>query len=284
MQRNPTDFLHKKLLSDFFVSEILLFKYPSLIWTWINLNIHSMTERNNMISIIIPTYNEARYIKRTLQQFNALKDRKNFEVIVSDGCSTDNTVMVAEKYADKVIVSKKKLTIAAGRDNGVKIAKGDILIFLDADIQVPSVNIFFRKVKEIFKNPRIVAATTKVYIRPAEATLFDKTFHFLFSHLYFFLNFLHYGVARGECQIIRKDVFLKIKGYDKRLVAGEDFDLFYRLGKVGKIHYFRDLVVYESRRRYERMGYPKVLALWFMNYMSVIFFKRSYSKEWEPAR
>src|SRR3989338_10333518 len=108
MQRNPTDFLHKKLLSDFFVSEIRLFKYPSLICTWINLNIHSMTERNNMISIIIPTYNEARYIKRTLQQFNALKDRKNFEVIVSDGCSTDNTVMVAEKYADKVIVSKKK--------------------------------------------------------------------------------------------------------------------------------------------------------------------------------
>jgi hypothetical protein len=66
--------------------------------------------------------------------------------------------------------------------------------------------------------------------------------------------------------------------------AGEDFDLYRRLTRCGKIGHRERLLVYESPRRFRRYGYLRVLFEWTLNAVAVMVLKRSISKEWEEIR
>ena len=91
-------------------------------------------------------------------------------------------------------------------------------------------------------------------------------------------------MGRGECQIVPKNLFDRIGGYNNSLVAGEDFDLFKRIRKKGKILFDKSLVIYESPRRYRKYGHTKIFFSWLLNAVSVIFKNKSASKEWEEVR
>ena len=82
------------------------------------------------ISVIIPALNEEKYILHSLEGLKK-QSFKDFEVIVCDGNSTDRTREIAKKYA--MVVIEKRKGMAAGRNGGARVAKGDILVFLDAD-------------------------------------------------------------------------------------------------------------------------------------------------------
>ena len=103
-----------------------------------------------MISIIIPTRNEERFLQHTI---STLRNMKNFEyeIIVSDGKSSDATISVARQYADIVVeyTKKEKQTIAGGRNAGAAVASGDFFVFIDADVLIPDVDIFFHKARII---------------------------------------------------------------------------------------------------------------------------------------
>ena len=60
-----------------------------------------------MISIIIPTLNEESLIAQTITQFDNIKNKYDIEIIVSDSSSTDNTVEIARRYTDKVVIYEK---------------------------------------------------------------------------------------------------------------------------------------------------------------------------------
>ena len=91
-----------------------------------------------MISIIIPTLNEAKIIESTLRTLAATLTLPH-EVIVSDGGSSDRTAELAARYANTVVVysGASRQTIGEGRNDGAKVAAGDFLVFLDADCVVP---------------------------------------------------------------------------------------------------------------------------------------------------
>ena len=82
-----------------------------------------------MLSIIIPTYNEEKYLPKLLKCVKK-QTYKNYEIIVADADSADKTRQIAKKYGCRVV---KGGMPAIGRNNGAKAAKGDILLFLDAD-------------------------------------------------------------------------------------------------------------------------------------------------------
>jgi hypothetical protein len=98
------------------------------------------------------------------------------------------------------------------------------------------------------------------------------------------MNDVGMGVGRGECHVMRRDVFEKVGGYAPGIAAGEDYDLFRRLEKLGGIRFLKDVVVYESPRRYRKYGYLIVTASWFMNFLAVFFLRRSILSEWKPVR
>ena len=114
-----------------------------------------------MISIIIPTLNEAKIIELTLRMLTATLTLPH-EVIVSDGRSSDRTAELAARYANTVVVfsGEGRQTIAAGRNDGAKAAAGDFLVFLDADCVIPEPDRFFTQALAYFeRNPELVGLT-----------------------------------------------------------------------------------------------------------------------------
>jgi glycosyltransferase involved in cell wall biosynthesis len=244
-------------------------------------------DERNKISVIIPTFQEEKLAEKILSQFTEqLKNKHNIELIVSDGGSTDKTLDIAYRYADKVVENKEgnKQNISIGRNRGAKLAEGEILIFINADTEIENIDIFFPAVRSEIIKSAIIAVTCPVYVYPEEETSLDRLVHFIMNIYFYALNILGMGMGRGECHILKKDNFDKVGGYNEKIAAGEDFDLFHRLRKDGKISFLWKVKVFESPRRYRKDGYFRIIFLWLANAVSVLIFKKSILNEWKPVR
>jgi glycosyltransferase involved in cell wall biosynthesis len=239
-------------------------------------------------SIIIPTLNEEKLLPGLLRQFNdsALKKNYDYEIIISDGGSSDKTIEIALEFSDviKVHVDSAKQNIAIGRNRGAHYANGNILIFLNGDVIIPDVKFFFEFIDKKFDTSEYAAMTCKVLVFPEEENISDKIFHYFYNKYFYLLNVFGIGMGRGECQVIKKDFFRIVNGNNENLEAGEDFDLFKRINKHGKILFTNKLFVYESPRRYRKLGYDGVTWSWIKNAISILLRNKSLSKEWEQVR
>jgi glycosyltransferase involved in cell wall biosynthesis len=240
------------------------------------------------ISVIIPTKNEEKLVAATLSLFTPeIKQRFKLEVIVSDGGSTDATLGIAMAYADAIAThdEDRRQTIAEGRNRGAVISLGDILMFLNADSVIPNIADFLQRITaRMAREPSLVALAVKVQIAPGERTWKDKLFHGFFNRYVQLINAFGIGMGRGECQIVRRSAFEAVGGYNPRLSAAEDYDLYRRLNSIGAIAFDTKLLVYESPRRYRKYGYAKVYLEWTKNAFAVISKDRSSSEIWEEVR
>lgn len=246
-----------------------------------------MPNAKPQISIIVPALNEEKLLAQTLACFpREMRERYALELIVSDGASSDNSVEIARQHADVVIEhhSPEPQTIAEGRNCGASVARGELLVFINADTVPSNPEAFVAALQRINQQSGYVAFAGPVEIAPTQRQFFDRLFHRAFNRYVQFLNFIRLGMARGECQIVRREAFLAVGGYRNYMAAGEDFDLYKRLARIGRIAYVPQLKVYESPRRFRRYGYLRVFALWSLNGIAVLLFRRSYSKKWEEIR
>jgi len=230
-----------------------------------------------MISIIVPTFQEGEYITNTI--LNLRKAAKNFpiEIIVVDGGSIDDTVEKAKKFTNKVYRIGRG--IAKARNFGAKHSNGDILLFMDADVILP--NSFAEKLVETFRNPKVVGATCN--IMPLKPNFSEKIFFYFYNGLLRFIGRFK-PHSRGEFLAVRKSAFFAVDGFNENLSCIEDHDLAMRLSKVGKFVYIKDLTVFESMRRFRKLGLPRVIFTWFIDYLSYLIRKKPVSKEWKAVR
>ena len=240
-----------------------------------------------MISIIIPTLNEAKIIESTLRTLAATLTLPH-EVIVSDGGSSDRTAELAARYANTVVVysGAGRQTIGEGRNDGAKVAAGDFLVFLDADCVVPEPDRFFAQALAHFdRDPRLVGLTAYLRVFPADETFGDKLVSGVANlGLRVANNILRRGASFGEFQMIRREAFACLGGFRADLIAFEDTDMFRRLSWIGRTMIAPQLRVLHSGRRGHQVGHPQLIAMWLVNLVSVAFRDRTFSKEWTPIR
>jgi glycosyltransferase involved in cell wall biosynthesis len=238
-------------------------------------------------SVIIPALNEEKLLPRMLGQFTPeLLKKFGVELVVSDGGSMDGTLDIARTHAHLVVenIPYVKQTISAGRNAGARQAKGEIFIFLNADTFIKEPTVFFSRISEEIDKPGTVAVTSAVAVYPEEERWQDRAFHGFYNWFFYMMNRVGMGMGRGECHVMNRAVFHQVHGYADRIAAGEDYDMFRRLEHLGRIRFLRDVVVFESPRRYRRFGYGYVTASWFLNFLSVFFLRRSILSEWKPVR
>jgi glycosyltransferase involved in cell wall biosynthesis len=242
------------------------------------------------ISIVIPTKNERDYIGPTIEQFRDCLEKFNLEIIVSDAYSTDGTAEVVQAYhrefGDRVrlVQGPGKQNIAIGRNYGAEHARGQILFHSDADVRIPNRDKFFTTVLAKFRQTKIVAATMPIWVYPEERSWADRLYHILMNTMIRISFTLGVYLAKGECQLVRRSIFEHIGGYNEKIVAGEDCNLFYRLHKEGRIAYLYRLSVHHSPRRFRQYGYLRLTMIYVREGISLLFRGKSWSEEWTPVR
>jgi len=235
-----------------------------------------MRGKTPVISVIIPTLQEEKYIERSLS--NLQKITAPIEVIVVDGGSNDKTVEIAKRFTNKVY-SIKKRGISAGRNYGAKHANSEILVFLDTDVIAPLD--FVEKTRRVFEDATVVGATCS--IMPSQSRLDASLFFYLYNKLIKMFTKIR-PHSRGEFFAVRKTAFLRVKGFDESLPCLEDHDLANRLSKLGRFVFIPDLTMYESLRRIQKLGFWHVMGTWFMDYVSFMLCQKPVSKVWQPVR
>lgn len=193
-----------------------------------------------MLSVIIPAHDEERLIGATLE---ALRDATaalpgGVEVIVVDDASTDRTAEIARSHGARVLhVSHRH--IAATRNAGAAAARGDRLLFLDADTRVD------RKVVE-----SAMAAMDRGAVGGGTAVRFagPLPLHMRMLERASILAFRVAGITPGCFVFCTRPAYEAVGGFDERLFAAEDVAFGRALARHGRVAILREPVLTSARK------------------------------------
>lgn len=197
------------------------------------------------ISIIIPTFNEDKYLPRLLRSISKQTNAPQ-EIIIADANSKDKTIDIAKKY-NCIIVKGGKPSV--GRNNGAKIATQEILLFLDADVILPEK--FLEDTYHEMKHRKLDIASC--YALPQTKKASDQVIIALWNN-YFSLTEMIYPHACGFCIFIKRDLHKKIRGFSKDIAIAEDVNYIQKASKKGKFRFLKSQKIYISTRRFIKGG------------------------------
>ena len=198
------------------------------------------------ISIIIPTYNEEEYLPKLLESIKS-QDFTDYEIIVADAQSNDNTREIAKEYGCVVVEGGLP---GIGRNNGAKVAKGEILLFLDSDLELTEN--YLSNVIEEFEADGLGIAITQM--TPLSEKKRDKYLHDLANWFMIAVENIKPHGAGCYGIISRKKLHDECNGFDENLSFGEDTDYIERLAKISEFKVLRNAKIGVSTRRLEEEG------------------------------
>jgi len=202
-----------------------------------------------ILSIIIVSYNTKELLRDCLKSIFQNQGSVDLEIIVVDNASVDGSVkFVRENFPQvQLIASKDNLGFGKANNKGAKIAKSDILLFLNPDTIIEE-NIFSKLIDIFFKDKNIGIISPKLVLPDHSQQLWaygeeDKFYDLIKSKIFskpkiitksVFANQMEVGWVSGAALSIRKDVFRKVKGFDENFfMYFEDRDLCYRVKDLG---------------------------------------------------
>jgi glycosyltransferase involved in cell wall biosynthesis len=225
------------------------------------------------ISVIVPAYNEERYLGETLKsiqrakEFLLKKDAVPTEIIVVDNGSTDSTSDIALSSGARII-KETKHNVARVRNAGASVAKGNVLVFIDADTIVPDELLW--RINEVMARPSCFGGAVDTDYRPA------KILVKIYLQLWRMLGKMA-GMVQGATQFCRREVYVSLLGYDESLYMGEDVDFHWRLKRFAKaqnadVCFLQDIQVVPSTRRFDQWPFWRTLIC--TNPFYVLAFRR----------
>lgn len=226
------------------------------------------------VSVVIPAYNEERYIKKCLESLVAQETEFEYEVVVVDNSSTDKTTKIVSQFRDKLdlkIVKEKRQGRGTARAKGFDEAKGDIILSTDADTIV--YEDWISTLVEPIRGD-IIASTTSCKIVDCPY-LTRIIFNFLDVKLELLYRLLFgYHWLAGFSFAILKSAYKKSGGFDPNLQASEDLQLSSRVAKLGKIKFIDKPVIFSGRRF--KKGLIKGLYQYAKAFIQLIFKRQVY--------
>ncbi|NTV40924.1 MAG: glycosyltransferase family 2 protein [Candidatus Moranbacteria bacterium] len=241
------------------------------------------------LSIVIPAYNEEKYIARCLQsvvsQVESLGSRYDIEIIVVNNASVDRTVEIVKEFAGVSIVTENERGLTKARQAGFAASTGDLIANVDADTKLSDG--WIEKIfTEFEKNEKLVALSGPfIYTHTSKLSAFLVAFWYRVGQFTHFINqyILKKGaMLQGGNFILRRSALEKIGGYDTSIdFWGEDTDIARRISKVGRVKFTFNFPIYTSARRFKKDGF--IVAAWkyFINYVWVLIFSKPFIKEYE---
>lgn len=215
----------------------------------------------NVYTVIIPTLNEEVCLPKLLSNLTR-QTNQDFKVIIVDGNSNDRTKIKAESFNSKlnlIIYTVNMRSASYQRNFGANKADDGVLIFMDADITIPSS--FIRKIKETFKskNPSLLTTyikTDEKGVKPIETG----------TNLIFELSKLINSPALyGSMLAVKKSIFVKVGGFNEKMKYKEDTELARKIYKKGYKYVILKNTYYEwSLRRFRKLGTVKTLQKYFL--------------------
>lgn len=210
-----------------------------------------------LFSVIIPAHNEEKYIGGCLKAVNAaareVGSRRVQTIVVANRC-TDKTAEIAKRYGAEVLINDDKC-IASIRNTGARAAKGEIIVTIDADSQMPSGAL--REIRAMLDSGKFVGGGTR--------SKFDRmSLGIAVSAMYVAMNIIPVMVREkaaltGGMFWCRKRDFDAVGGFDESLVSLEDLDFARRLKNLGltrnqKYGTLRRSVIITSSRKFDEFG------------------------------
>ena len=228
--------------------------------------------RTVLISVIVCAHNEEAFIVPALLSLLG-QTRRPDEILVVNNDSVDRTAEVAAALPGVRVVNEPKKGLVVARERGRQEARGDVLVYVDADCRAPRT--WLDRVEHHFTlNPELVALSGsyqfydwdwwgRLLVRAYDVTLAPLT-HFLVKYVF------HIGVVfYGGNFAVRRDALALIGGFDTSIeFHGEDTNLGRRLSEVGQVELRNDCYIYTSARRYKAMGTTAVFRLYVRNCVS----------------
>lgn len=186
----------------------------------------------NKVSVIIPTKNEAKNLGRCLASLQS-QTFKNLELIVVDNHSRDQTIKIAKKFNARVYYRGPERS--AQRNFGALHAKAQYLFFVDADMVVGK-KVVGQAVR-LFNTNKILAV---IVPETSSGTSFWQKVRQLEHYLY-------YDEPLIEApRFFLKKAFDQVGGFDKKLIAAEDWDLAARIKKIGQLARTQDQIIHHE--------------------------------------
>lgn len=223
------------------------------------------------ISVIIPAYNEEAFIGKTIEYLrhaiNQQIDRSiTWEIIVCNNNSSDQTAKIASE-AGAIVVFEPVNQISRARNCGAKVAKGEWLIFLDAD-SFPTPELL-NDVLNLIKIKKHIGCGSTITVK--EGTLFNKLRMERINPIFRLLN-----LCGGAFIVCKKEAFDSIGGFSTDLFAYEEVDFLIRLKKYSRKTRKKFTILYKhpvaTSGRKGEFTFSAMSRLFVSNFAAVVLF------------
>lgn len=205
-----------------------------------------------LVTVLMSVYNGEAFVAKSVESI-VKQTYGDFEFIIIDDGSTDNTPKILKKYTEQDkrirIIKQKNQGLTRSLNRGASLAQGMFIARLDADdISMPER--LERQVRYLVDNPDVVVVGSCAGPISGEDTVF---------------NLVKDGIREGAVRVdismqnflphssamFRKDIFEKCRGYDESFKVSQDFDLWNRMSRFGNVDVLNEILV---KRRTDSSG------------------------------
>lgn len=185
---------------------------------------------SEIVSIVIPCYNQGRFLAEAIESV-LNQNYQNFEIIVINDGSTDETSRIAANYSSVRLIEQNNRGLSAARNNGLKECRGKFVVFLDADDTLLS-NALEIGVKTLNEHPECVCAAGLCQLVDVDGNDINTIQPILYSNDDYYLSLLRNNFIWAPSSVIyRRDLFERIEAFDVDLSPAADYELYLRIAR-----------------------------------------------------